>query len=97
MSSSGMAWAMKTWMVSSKSEEVSESESAATIFTELVVLLDEALEDEPRDEDFADEDLPDVDLPEVLLDELFDAKFDPDDFSSCSCLWHLEAVCPLFL
>jgi hypothetical protein len=72
----------------------------ATIFMESVVLLDEGLEDELRDdpfEDLPDEDLPDKDLPEVLPDELFDEEFDLDGFSSCSRLWHSEAVCPLFL
>lgn len=83
--------------MSSKSEEVSESESAATIFVESVVLLDEVLEDESRDEDFADEDLLDVDLPEILPDEVFNAEFDLEDFSSYSHLRHSEAVCPLFL
>jgi len=79
-------------MVSSESAEVSESELAATIFIESVVLLDEVLEDEPLDKD-----LPDEDLPKVLLGEVFNAKFDLDNFSSCLCLQHLEAVCPLFL
>jgi len=96
MSSSGMAQAIKTWMVSSESEEVSELESAATIFAELVVLLDEVLEDELQDDGFADKDLLDKDLPKVLPDETFDAEFDPDGFSY-SCLWHLKVVCPLFL
>jgi hypothetical protein len=96
MSSSGMAWAIKTWTVLSESEEVSELESAATIFTESVVLLD-VLEDEPQDEDFANKDLLDVDLPEVLPDEVFNAKFDPDNFSFCSRLQHSEVVCLLFL
>jgi hypothetical protein len=87
-------------MVSSESEELSESESAATIFAESVVLLDEVLEDELRDDafkDLPDKDLPDEDLPKVLPDELFDKEFDPDGVSSCFRLWHSEAVCPLFL
>ena len=87
-------------MVSSESEELSELESAATIFVELVVLLDKVLEDELQDdgfEDLLDEDLPDKDLPEVLPDEVFGAEFDLDSFSSCSHLRHSEVVCPLFL
>ena len=97
MSSSGMAQAIKTWIVLSESEEVSELESAVTIFVESVVLLDKVLEDELQDDGFANKDLLDEDLPEVLPDETFDAEFDPDGFSSCSCLWHLKVVCPLFL
>jgi len=78
-----MVWAIKTWMVLSELEEVLESESAVTIFAESVVLLDEVLEDELRDNSFANEDLLDKDLPEVLPDEVFNAEFDPDSFSSC--------------
>ena len=86
MSLSGMAQAIKTWIVLSESEEVSELGSAVTIFVELVVLLDKVLEDELQDDGFADKDLLDEDLPKVLLDETFDAEFDPDGFSSYSCL-----------
>ena len=78
-----MVWAIKTWMVLSELEEVLESESAVTIFAESVVLLDEVLEDKLRDNSFANEDLLDKDLPEVLPDEVFNAEFDPDSFSSC--------------
>src|SRR6266851_3423963 len=88
-------WAMKTWIVLSKSEL--KSELVAAILAELVALLFNILDNNLPNNDLPDDDLLYDDLPNVLPFEVFDAEFDPEDLSSYSRLWHSEAMCPLLL
>src|SRR5216683_6138064 len=87
--------AIKTWTVSSESEL--ESESAAAILAELVALLFNILDNDLPDDNLPNNDLLDNDLPNNLPFEVFNAKFNPEDLSSCSHLQHSEAMCPLLL
>src|SRR6266851_3147356 len=87
--------AMKTWTVSSESEL--ESESVVAILAELVALLFNILDNDLPDDDLPNNDLLNNDLPNNLPFKVFNAKFDPEDLSSCSHLQHLEAMCPLLL